>query len=52
MPADTRGGWKWLDENGKERLRFMWATGENPGNNKWSRQTNGYSSGTMPMGTF
>jgi RHS repeat-associated protein len=40
--ADNGGGWKWIDENKRERLRFMRPTGRNPAANQWSRQTNGY----------
>lgn len=42
VPTDKKGGWKWLDENGVERLRFMWKNGLNATSNKWCRQANGY----------
>jgi len=42
VPTDNGGGWKWFDENGVERLRFMRPNGLNPASSKWSRQTNGY----------
>jgi hypothetical protein len=42
MPTRNREGFVWRDENGVERLRFMRPTGENPANNDWSRQANGY----------
>jgi hypothetical protein len=42
VPTDSGSGWKWLDENGVERLRFMRPNGQNPGASQWSRQTNGY----------
>ncbi|WP_434300763.1 hypothetical protein [Corallococcus exiguus] len=42
VPTDAKGGWKWLDENGVERLRFMWKNGLNTTKNKWCRQANGY----------
>lgn len=35
-------GWKWIDKNGVERLRFMRKSGNNPANSKWSRDANGY----------
>lgn len=35
-------GWKWVDQNGVERLRFMRKSGKNPANSKWSRDANGY----------
>jgi hypothetical protein len=42
VPAERGSGWKWLDENGIERLRFMRPNGENPANSQWSRQASGY----------
>jgi len=42
VPTDKKGGWKWIDENGIERLRFMWKNGLNATANKWARQANGY----------
>ncbi|ADO73850.1 uncharacterized protein STAUR_6093 [Stigmatella aurantiaca DW4/3-1] len=42
VPTDKKGGWKWIDENGVERLRFMWKNGLNATANKWARQANGY----------
>ena len=42
IPTDKKGGWRWIDENGIERLRFMWKTGLNTTANKWARQANGY----------
>ena len=41
-PTDKKGGWKWLDENGVERLRFMWKNGLSVTASKWARQANGY----------
>jgi len=42
VPTDNGGGWKWVDENGTERLRFMRPNGKNPAASQWSRQANGY----------
>jgi hypothetical protein len=52
VPADKGSGWKWIDENGRERLRFMRPTGRNPGSNKWSRQANGYLKWNDSQGNF
>jgi RHS repeat-associated protein len=42
VPSDNGQGWKWLDENGIERLRFTRPNGSNPSASQWSRQANGY----------
>jgi hypothetical protein len=42
VPSDNGLGWKWIDENGIERLRFTRPSGENAANSQWSRQENGY----------
>ncbi len=42
VPTRDHEGFIWVDENGVERLRFMRPTGQNPANNQWSRQANGY----------
>ena len=42
VSTDTKGGWKWLDENGVERLRFMRKNGLNASASQWARQANGY----------
>lgn len=52
VPADTKGGWKWLDENGVERLRFMWKNGLNASANQWARQANGYFRWQNAAGEF
>jgi hypothetical protein len=52
VPADTKGGWKWLDENGIERLRFMRKSGLNASANQWARQANGYFRWQNAAGEF
>jgi len=52
VPADRGSGWKWIDENGVERLRFMRPSGKNPANSKWSRQSNGYFRWRNEKGDF
>jgi hypothetical protein len=52
VPTDNNGGWKWLDENGTERLRFMRPNGRNPAASKWSRQANGYFRWTDEAGKY
>ena len=52
VPADTGGGWKWLDERGVERLRFMRPNKLNPTASKWSRQANGYFRWQNAVGEF
>jgi RHS repeat-associated protein len=42
VKADDGSGWKWVDQNNTERLRFMRPNGKNPMASKWSRQSNGY----------
>lgn len=39
---DNRGGWKWLDENGIERLRFTRPNGKTASASRWSRESIGY----------
>ena len=41
-PTNNRGGWKWIDENGQERLRYYRPSGNNPSQDRWARQSNGY----------
>ncbi len=52
LPADSHGGWKWLDENGVERLRFMRPSGVNPSASRWARQANGYFRWQNAAGAF
>jgi len=42
VPSDNGQGWKWLDENNVERLRFTRPNGLSPSGSQWSRQANGY----------
>jgi len=42
VTSDNRGGWKWLDENNVERLRFQRPTRENASNAQWARMAQGY----------
>ena len=42
VKKDNEKGWKWLDENGRERLIYERPSGENAVGSKWSRQENGY----------
>jgi RHS repeat-associated protein len=52
VPTDRGSGWKWLDKNGKERLRFMRPNGKNPSASQWSRQSNGYFRWTDEAGNY
>jgi RHS repeat-associated protein len=42
LATENKQGWRWLDENGHERLRFYRPTGNNPASEQWSRQSTGY----------
>jgi hypothetical protein len=52
VPSDNGQGWKWLDENGVERLRFTRPNGLNPSASQWSRQANGYFRWKNAAGEF
>jgi len=41
VTSDDGRGWKWLDESGRERLRYTRPTGESSNNAQWARQVNG-----------
>ena len=43
-PLDRGSGWKWVDEDGQERLRFYRGTGLPPSHpdNQYARQSHGY----------
>ncbi|NJO01279.1 MAG: hypothetical protein HC880_05905 [Bacteroidia bacterium] len=42
VPKNNGKGWKWLDEQGRERLIYQRPSGTNAANAKWSREANGY----------
>lgn len=52
VPSDNSKGWKWLDEKGNERLRFIRPNKENPSNSQWSRDSNGYFRWQNEKGDF
>jgi RHS repeat-associated protein len=52
VPSNNGQGWKWLDENGTERLRFTRPNGSNPSASQWSRQANGYFRWQNEAGEF
>lgn len=52
VPSDDGRGWKWIDENGVERLRFTRPNKKNPSNSQWSRQANGYFRWQNERGEF
>ncbi len=50
--VDRGSGWKWVDQNGVERLRYMRPNGKNPSASQWSRQSNGYFRWKNEAGDF
>lgn len=49
MISDNGKGWKWIDENGIERLRFQ---RPKKGEVKWLREKNGYFRWKNELGEF